>query len=377
MATFTASGTTASDAVASGTTASGDVARHLAAARRGPRRRRVLVVGALLLLLVTLVLVRALLGDYRVSFVDAIAIIGGEQIPGASFVLMESTLPRAVMAVLAGAAFGAAGSAFQVLLRNPLASPDVLGITLGASAGAVIAVVTFGVRGTPVTLAALAGAFGAAALILSQAGGRGGATGRMVLVGVALAAGLSAVVHWVLVRASIYQAQDALIWLSGSLNSVTWAEIARLLALDAVLIPLLLVLASALPVLGLGDDLAAGLGVRVGRLRVGVTLIVVALVASATAVVGPIASSGSSPARSPADWCPGGPPSASALLSEPSLSWRPTTPRHMPSPAPPCRSGSSPACSAPPSCSGCSAPEPRPRRADDRVRDHHPSLERG
>ena len=299
MATFTASGTTASDAVASGTTASdavapgttasGDVARHLAAARRGPRRRRVLVVGALLLLLVTLVLVRALLGDYRVSFVDAIAIIGGEQIPGASFVLMESTLPRAVMAVLAGAAFGAAGSAFQVLLRNPLASPDVLGITLGASAGAVIAVVTFGVRGTPVTLAALAGAFGAAALILSQAGGRGGATGRMVLVGVALAAGLSAVVHWVLVRASIYQAQDALIWLSGSLNSVTWAEIARLLALDAVLIPLLLVLASALPVLGLGDDLAAGLGVRVGRLRVGVTLIVVALVASATAVVGPIA----------------------------------------------------------------------------------------
>ena len=217
--------------------------------------------------------------SYRVSFVDAIAIIGGEQIPGASFVLMESTLPRAVMAVLAGAAFGAAGSAFQVLLRNPLASPDVLGITLGASAGAVIAVVTFGVRGTPVTLAALAGAFGAAALILSQAGGRGGATGRMVLVGVALAAGLSAVVHWVLVRASTYQAQDALIWLSGSLNSVTWAEIARLLALDSVLIPLLLVLASAMPVLGLGDDLAAGLGVRVGRLRVGVTAVVVALVA--------------------------------------------------------------------------------------------------
>ncbi|MBP6525489.1 MAG: iron chelate uptake ABC transporter family permease subunit, partial [Dermatophilaceae bacterium] len=126
-ATITASGTTASDAVA----------RHLAAARRGPRRRRALVVGVLLLLLVALVLVRALLGDYRVSFVDAIAIIGGERIPGASFVLMESTLPRAVMAVLAGAAFGAAGSAFQVLLRNPLASPDVLGITLGASAGAV------------------------------------------------------------------------------------------------------------------------------------------------------------------------------------------------------------------------------------------------
>jgi len=261
----------------------------LAHARRGPRRRRALVVSTLLLLIASLVLVRALLGDYRVSFPDALRILGGEQIPGASFVLMESTLPRAVMAVLAGAAFGAAGAAFQVMLRNPLASPDVLGITLGASAGAVVAVVVLGLRGTPVTLAALSGAVVAAGLILSQSGGRGGATGRMVLVGVALAAGLSAVVHWVLVRASIYQAQDAMVWLSGSLNSVTWGEIARLLVIEALLVPLLLVLGGRLPVLGLGDDLAAGLGVRAGRLRAGVTAAVVTLVAAATAIVGPIA----------------------------------------------------------------------------------------
>ncbi len=261
----------------------------LALARRGPRRRRLVVVTVLVLLVVALVLVRALLGDYRVSFVDAVRIIGGEPIPGASFVLMESTLPRALMAVLAGAAFGAAGAAFQVMLRNPLASPDVLGITLGASAAAVLVVVVFGVRGTPVTLAALAGSVLAALLILSQAGGRGGATGQMVLVGVALAAGLSAVVHWLLVRASIYQAQDALVWLSGSLNTVTWTDIARLLVLDLVLLPLALVLAGRLPVLGLGDDLAAALGVRVTRLRVGMTVVVVALVAAATAVVGPVA----------------------------------------------------------------------------------------
>ncbi|MFQ6170824.1 FecCD family ABC transporter permease [Oryzobacter sp. R7] len=267
----------------------GSTADALAAARRGPRRRRAVVVTALTVLVVGLVLVRALLGDYRVSLLDAIRILGGEPIPGASFVLMESTLPRAVVAVLAGAAFGAAGGALQVLLRNPLASPDVLGLTLGASAAAVVAVVLGGLSGTPVTLAALGGALLVAALVLSQAGGRGGATGRMVLVGVALAAGLSAVIHWVLVRASIYQAQDALVWLSGSLNSVTWTDIARLLVLDAVLLPLLLALAGRLPVLGLGDDLAAGLGVRVGPLRVGVTALVVGLVASATAIVGPVA----------------------------------------------------------------------------------------
>lgn len=267
----------------------GSTADALARARRGPRRRRLLVVSVLLLLVVALVLVRALLGDYRVSFPDAVRIIGGEPVPGASFVLLESTLPRAVMGVLAGAAFGAAGAAFQVMLRNPLASPDVLGITLGASAVAVVGVVVVGLTGTSVTLAALAGAVLAAGLILSQAGGRGGATGRMVLVGVSLAAGLSAVIHWVMVRASIYQAQDALIWLSGSLNTVTWADIVRVLVLDAVLLPVLLALSGRLPVLGLGDDLAAGLGVRVTRLRVAVTALVVGLVATATAVVGPIA----------------------------------------------------------------------------------------
>ena len=261
----------------------------LADARRGPRRRRAVVIGVLLVLLVALVLVRALLGDYRVSLVDAVRIIGGADIPVASFVLMESTLPRAVVAVLCGAAFGAAGGAFQVMLRNPLASPDILGLTLGASAAAVVSVVAFGMRGTPVTVAALAGSVLVALVILGQAGGGGGATGRMVLVGVALAAGLSAVVHWMLVRSSIYQAQEALVWLSGSLSSVTWADIGRLLVLDALLLPVLLALSGRLPVLVLGDDLAAALGVRVPGLRVAVTLLVVALVSAATAVVGPVA----------------------------------------------------------------------------------------
>ena len=195
------------------------------------------------------------------------------------------------MAVLAGAAFGAAGGAFQVMLRNPLASPDVLGITLGASAGAVVAVVVLGVARHPGHGGrARPGRCVAAGLILSQAGGRGGATGRMVLVGVALAAGLSAVVHWVLVRASIYQAQDALVWLSGSLNTVTWGEILRMLVLDATARARCSSCSpGGCPCSGLGDDLAAGLGVRVGRLRVGVTVVVVTLVAAATAVVGPIA----------------------------------------------------------------------------------------
>ncbi len=247
------------------------------------------MVGALGVSLIVLVVVRALLGDYRVSFPDAIRILSGEQIPGASFVLMESTLPRAVMAVLAGAALGAAGSSLQTMLRNPLASPDVLGVTLGASAGAVLTVVVLDLTGAAVTVAALTGSLLVAGALLTQAGRGGGTTGRMILVGVALAAMLGALVHWVLLYADIYNAQEALIWLTGSLNTVTWTDITRMALADVLLLPVLVLLGRSLAVLSLGDDVAGGLGLGVVGTRLGVTLAVVALVAGATSLVGPIA----------------------------------------------------------------------------------------
>ncbi|PRY55654.1 iron complex transport system permease protein [Knoellia remsis] len=257
--------------------------------RRRVRRRRVLLVTALAVLVVALFLVRALLGDYRISFVDGIRMISGTTIPGASFIFMESTLPRAVMSVLAGAAFASAGAAYQSMLRNPLASPDVLGINLGASAAAVFAVVLLGWSGMPVTAVAFLGAVAVAVTIHGFAGRGGAATGRMILVGVGLAAVLSSVVHWVLLRADVYRAQDALVWLTGSLGSVTWSEIARLGAVVAVGVPLLTLVTGRLGVLALGDDLASGLGERAHRLRALVTTLVVLLTASATAVCGPIA----------------------------------------------------------------------------------------
>jgi len=266
-----------------------DTVAALRAVRRGVRRRQRLLLVGLGALVVALFLARALLGDYRVSFVDGIRMISGTTIPGASFIFMESTLPRACMAVLAGAAFASAGAAFQSMLRNPLASPDVLGINLGASAAAVFSVVLLGWTGMPVTLVAFAGAIAVAVTIHGFAGRGGAATGRMILVGVGLAAVLSSVVHWVLLRADIYRAQDALVWLTGSLGTVSWGEIARLGTVVVVGLPLLTIVTRQLGVLGLGDDLAAGLGVRAHRLRALITALVVLLTASATAVCGPIA----------------------------------------------------------------------------------------
>lgn len=257
--------------------------------RRGSRARLRVTALALVSLVIGLFLARVLLGDYTVTVPDAVRIVTGTHIPVASFILMESKLPRAVMAVLAGAAFGASGAAFQSMLRNPLASPDILGISLGASAAAVFAGVVLGLSGTPVTVAAFVGAVVVALVVHGFAGHGGGATGRMVLVGVGLAAMLGAVVQWVLLTADVYRAQDALVWLTGSLNAVSWTDIGRLLLLDALVLPVLLVLAGRLALLALGDDLASGLGIRAGRLRLGVTACVVLLTASATSVVGPVA----------------------------------------------------------------------------------------
>ena len=243
-----------------------------------------------------------LLGSYTVTIPDFFKILiahltGGERIPGASFIVMENKLPRAVIGIMIGAAFGLSGGLFQTMLRNPLASPDVIGISYGASAAAVTAIVVFGATGPAVSGAALGGALGIAALIyavsrgpsLGSGGNRGDAAGsRLILAGVGIAAALHAAVNFLMTRADIRTAADALVWLNGSLNSANW-ERAGLLALALlVLVPAVIALAAPLRILELGDDAAAGLGIRVGFTRLAVVITAVGLAAVATAAAGPV-----------------------------------------------------------------------------------------
>jgi iron complex transport system permease protein len=248
--------------------------------------------------------VYVLLGSYTVTIPDFVRILvahltGGERIPGAGFIVMESKLPRAVIGTLIGAAFGLAGGLFLTMLRNPLASPDVIGISYGASAAAVTAIVVFGASGAVVSGAALMGALGVAAVIyfisrgssLSSDGGNGGqaAANRLILAGVGIAAALHAVVSFLMTRADIRTAADALVWLNGSLNSANWDRTGTLALALTVLIPSVAALAGPLRILELGDDTAAGLGIRVGVTRLDVVATAVALAAVATAAAGPVA----------------------------------------------------------------------------------------
>lgn len=252
-------------------------------ARRRPRRRLLLVWAGLALATVVAFLARALLGDFTFTVPDAVRIVLGEEIPGASFILMETKLPRAVLAVLVGVALGVSGAIFQGALRNPLASPDIIGVAMGASAAATFAIIQLGREGPAIAIWAAGGALVMAAVV-RLAGGSGS---RLILVGVGATVALQALVQYLFTRADEYDAHIALRWLTGSVGEATWSQI-RLVAVGLlVLLPLTGLLVKSLGIAELGPDLATGLGVGPRRTDL-VLLIAVLLVALAVAVSGPV-----------------------------------------------------------------------------------------
>ncbi len=210
--------------------------------------------------------------------------------PGpADFVVNTLRLPRLALAILVGIAFGLAGALFQSVLGNPLASPDIIGVSQGASAGAVAALLGAGVTGAPVSLAALGGGAAVAALLYAVAW-RGGMTGhRFVLAGIGVAYVCAAIVSYLLTRSEVQQAQTALLWLSGSLSQNTWPLVGVLAVALAVLVPLVALVARPLDLLLLGDEQAASLGLRPELVRVSVIVLGTALACAGTAAAGPVA----------------------------------------------------------------------------------------
>ena len=255
--------------------------------RRAVRRRGVLAVMGLLVL--ACYAATLMYGQTFYGPGDVVRVILGEPLPGASFTVGELRLPRASLAVLTGASFGLAGVTFQTMLRNPLASPDLIGISSGASAAAVVAIVVLSMSGTIVSLLAIAAALLTALLIYLLAFKDGVVGTRLILVGIGIAAMLDSVISYVIVRAATWDLQTAMRWLTGSLNSATWEQLLPLLGAFVVAVPVLLVNSGNLGLMQLGDDAASGLGVRVERTRLVVIVAAVTLIAFATAAAGPIA----------------------------------------------------------------------------------------
>lgn len=245
---------------------------------------------------VTLVLVAAglavaalMLGDYPLSATDVVRALVGLDDGPARIVVLDFRLPRVGLGILVGVAFGLAGALFQSVLRNTLASPDVIGVSQGASAGAVGALLLAGVTGPWVSVAAFAGG-AAVGLLLYAVAWRGGMTGyRFVLSGIGVAYVCTSVVGYLLTRSDVQEAQAALLWMTGSLAQADWPLVTTLAVALAALVPLVLVVARGLDLLLLGDEQAAGLGLRPEVTRASVIALGVALACAATAAAGPVA----------------------------------------------------------------------------------------
>jgi iron complex transport system permease protein len=229
------------------------------------------------------------LGDYPVPLADVLPAMVGADDPSRNFIVQELRLPRALCGLLVGIAFGMSGAVFQSLASNELASPDVIGITEGAGTAAVLTIVVFSSSAVSLSLAALLGGLATATVIYLLAYRRGVSGYRLILVGIGVAAGLSALTEYLLTRARIEEVQRAVVWLTGSLNGRTWSQVTLLAITCAVLVPTLLALTRGLRVLQLGDDAAKGIGVRVELVRAGLVFAAVGLCAFGTAAAGPVA----------------------------------------------------------------------------------------
>ena len=262
---------------------------RVVAVRRRRTRRTLLTCGVLAAAILAVFCLSLMVGRTYYPPSDVLAVLLGQDVPGASFTVGTLRLPRAVLAVLAGACFGLGGVTFQTLLRNPLASPDIIGISSGASAAAAFGIVILGLSGTAVSLLSIVAGL-LVALLIYLLSSRGGVAGtRLILVGIGISAMLTSLTDWVLSKAGQWDLQEALRWLTGSLNNTSWEQALPVLAALVVLGPVLLSRSGELRITQLGDDAAQALGVRTGRTRLVVVVAAVGLIAFATSASGPIA----------------------------------------------------------------------------------------
>lgn len=258
-------------------------------------RPLVALLGGLVLLLAVFVLDVGL-GEYQISPVEVLQTLVGGGDRAQQIIILELRLPRALTALLVGAALGLSGAIMQTLARNPLASPDMLGITWGAGTAATTVIVLGGTAGSlagaladyGLPLVALAGGLLTGIAVYGLAYRRGVDSYRLVLVGVGVSALAGNATYWLLTVGDVNEAGRALVWLTGSLNARGWEHVVPTAIALCALVPLTLIGAHALGALQFDDDTVRGLGVRTDLTRGVLLLAAVVLASIATAAAGPI-----------------------------------------------------------------------------------------
>lgn len=251
--------------------------------------RRSIWIGCGVALVAVLIVASVALGVREVTFADVVAAVQGHH-DTINEAAVAKRIPRTVLALLVGAALAVAGTVMQAVTRNPLADPALLGVSTGASLAVVIGISFFGLtRPFSFMTVAIVGAALAAVFVYSIGSvGRGGATPlRLALAGAASSAAFVSLTSAIMLpRVDLLRTFQ--FWSIGGVGGATWESISAVLPLLAVGALICIASARTLNSLALGDSLAVGLGVRVGRSRLIASLGAVILCGAATAVAGPI-----------------------------------------------------------------------------------------
>ncbi|MGY4691748.1 FecCD family ABC transporter permease [Salibacterium sp. K-3] len=258
-------------------------------------RKAFLTTVVLILLTFALIIASIGLGDMRISPLNVIRTLlgnGGEQ---EELVIFSFRLPRIIVGVLVGMCLAAAGAILQGIVRNPLASPEIIGITGGAGVAVVTFLAVFSDENNSLLvsihwmpLAAFIGAAFTAFLVYSLSWKNGVSPIRLVLIGIGISSLAQAITTLLMLVGPIYRASQANIWLTGTVYGATWNDVTILAPWTLVLLTGTLLAARKLNIQELGDELAKGMGSRVQKQRMGLLLISTALVGGAVAFAGGI-----------------------------------------------------------------------------------------
>lgn len=254
------------------------------------RKRRAIFVTILLLILTVILCVATLkYGNETYSLNTIVRVLMGEKVPKANFPIAVIRLPKMLAGLMVGFALAIAGNTFQTILRNTLASPDVIGISTSTSAAGIYCILVLGMSGPKVSIASTAFGILVAVLIYLLARGNVFNNNRLILVGIGVQTMMSAFISYVMLNANEYDIPAALRWLNGSLNGVQMKSIPRLRTITILFGLIILALEKDLKIMELGEHLSVTLGVKTDIVRVLLIVSSVFLIAFSTSVTGPIA----------------------------------------------------------------------------------------
>ncbi|MBN8931430.1 MAG: iron chelate uptake ABC transporter family permease subunit, partial [Rhizobium pusense] len=227
-------------------------------------------------------------GKYPIALIDVLGALMGQGDDMVRMVVVEWRLPRVALAFLLGAALAMSGAIFQSLTRNPLGSPDIIGFSAGSYTGALVVILLLSGGYYETAAGALIGGIVTAMAVYLLAYRRGVQGFRLIVVGIGVAAMLSAFNAWMIREADLQVAMSAAIWGAGSLNGLGFEQLVPVTIVLCIVTPLVLLLSRPMRQLEMGDDAARASGVNANRTRLLLMILGVALTAIVTAAAGPI-----------------------------------------------------------------------------------------